>query len=138
MAIAWKAAYETGERRVDDQHRKLVQTINDLQAYLRGGEIKKSDVDQLMSFLRMYVTSHFCYEELCMSRFQCPNAQQNKEAHVEFLALFQSFERRYHAIGPDAKLLQELAAMAENWIVNHICRVDMSLKAVIPKPAVTP
>lgn len=136
MAIVWQSRYETGEARIDAQHRKLVEVINGVQVYLRTGFIKQTEVDKVLNFLGAYVRGHFGYEEDCMERYQCPVAKANKEAHENFLKAFQDYERRYREKGVDLKLLQELADMTEAWIIQHICRVDTCLRdSMRPKVA---
>lgn len=131
MAIEWKKDYETGEPKVDSQHKKLFECVNHLERLIQTGNPSREDLDRLFNFLGMYVQSHFSYEELCMFQHNCPVARKNRDAHQKFTETYKKFLDRYQRFGPQLALLKELHQAAESWLVNHICKVDTHLRACV-------
>lgn len=133
MAIEWKNNYETGDKRIDGQHKNLFEYINRLEGLIQTGQagraIDKVEVENLLGFLDSFVNTHFAYEELCMSQRRCPVAAQNKEAHNRFMQVFEDFNQRYAQLGVDLPMLTDLHRTLTYWLTNHICRIDVSLRA---------
>ncbi|RIH82365.1 Bacteriohemerythrin [Calidithermus terrae] len=137
MAIEWNTSYETGEPRIDEQHRNLVGYVNRLERLLEstppGSPADREEVDNLLVFLESYVNTHFAYEELCMTLRGCPVARKNKEAHDRFLALYAEFTQQHKARGgASVEMLRELHATLKNWLVGHICNIDVQLRGRTP------
>lgn len=129
MPIEWKASYETGERRIDGQHRNLFEQVNRLERLLEAATLDQSEVENLLIFLESYIHTHFAYEELCMTLRGCPIARKNKESHDRLLRFYADFDRRYKARGrADAGMMRELHEVLKNWLVGHICRIDVQLR----------
>lgn len=137
MAIEWSTSYETGEPRIDEQHRNLVGYVNRLERLLEstppGSPADREEVDNLLVFLESYVNTHFAYEELCMTLRGCPIARKNKEAHDRFLALYDDFTQQHRARGgASIEMLRELHETLKNWLVGHICNIDVQLRGRAP------
>jgi len=137
MAIEWNASYETGEARIDGQHRNLFDYVNRLERLLEstppGSPPNREEVDNLLAFLESYVNTHFAYEELCMTLRGCPIARKNKEAHDRFLALYADFTQQHKARGgASVEMLRELHGTLKNWLVGHICNIDVQLRGHTP------
>ena len=128
MPIHWDPKFETSDQKIDDQHRKLFDWINKLEAMRDAPEINKIQFDSAMSFLSMFTNVHFSYEECVMAVKKCPVADKNREAHGKFLQAFEGYKRRYQTEGPTKQLLTELCDVASNWIAAHICRIDVNLR----------
>lgn len=133
MAIAWQARLSIGESRIDLQHRGLFAEVAKLEAELAKESIDSQAVDMLFRFLELYARNHFGYEEECMRRHRCPAYRANVAAHEAFLELFEQFRQDYLSRGPDRELLTRLCQWMSDWLVNHICKVDIRLRACLPR-----
>jgi hemerythrin len=131
--LTWNSQYETGVPLVDTQHKVLFEHINKLEAMTHEPEIHAGDVDRLVHFLEGYVVNHFKFEEQCMNRYHCPNHEENAKAHAAFLDAFGKLKTEYQAQGPTGAFLKKLHRAASDWIHQHILRVDIRLKMVVPK-----
>ncbi|MCC6539985.1 MAG: bacteriohemerythrin [Bryobacterales bacterium] len=131
MPVLWETRFETGDHRIDDQHKRLFEFVNKLENVIAAPAIKADEVDDIVSFLSTYVLIHFVCEESAMMARRCAIAERNKEAHKKFLAFFGDFKTRYAQRGADRALLQELCNAANQWLVNHICRIDVQLREAI-------
>ncbi len=130
--IKWDESYSTGEETVDSQHKLLFEFINDLNRDIMAGK-SAHDFEDHLRFLSNYAKSHFCYEESCMDRYQCPAAKKNKEAHQEFIEFYKSYEAKIRKNGFSPGHVSELHHFIENWIVGHIKRIDTQLKPCIAR-----
>ena len=129
--LAWDDAYSSGVKDVDDQHKKLFEMMNAFGEDIKNGRAAES-FDETMKFLGDYVRFHFGFEEDCMNRFNCPAHQKNKEAHAGFMELFKKFAQR---AGTEDKetLSLEIHEAAANWLVKHVCGIDVQLKHCVKK-----
>lgn len=126
--IQWDDKYCTGIDKVDEHHKKLFEMLNAFENDIKQGAGEKACRATLI-FLSGYVKNHFGFEEKCMTEYNCPVAGKNFAAHQEFLETFKSFEERLGKEGFTWNLLRELHAAAEEWLVNHICKIDIHLKS---------
>ncbi|MEZ5402010.1 MAG: bacteriohemerythrin [Bryobacteraceae bacterium] len=133
MPVQWESRFETGETRVDDQHRRLFEYVNKLEELIQNG-FKPHEFDNIVSFLSLYVRVHFVCEESCMSIRHCIVAEKNKAAHQKFLDFFEKFKMDYERRGADKMMVQDLYNAASQWLVNHICRIDVQLREAEGNP----
>jgi hemerythrin len=69
-----------------------------------------------------------------MAQYRCPMAQRNRMAHAQFLAFLAGFQRRYVARGFDPADAHTLVALLDQWLANHIGRLDVELRSYVPQP----
>lgn len=125
--MKWLEEYATGVERLDEQHRMLFQMAGDYRSSLDEGGGERVYASFLQS-LDLYARSHFRLEEGCMERCRCPAAQANSQAHQEFVEVLRRFDARYTANGFERADARSLADTMDNWLVDHICRIDVQLK----------
>ena len=128
MALDWSEEYETKDRKVDEQHRQLFRFANKLEEFLERKTISSDEIDQLLHFLKTYAASHFRYEEACMLKGRCPAAKKNRLAHQTFMEFFEESTATYRAKGFSRQWLERLSSFIQNWLVSHICAVDIELR----------
>ncbi len=63
-----------------------------------------------------------------MFRHKCPAAAENKAAHKQFKEAIPHFESRLTSEGPTVELASEIRQFLEEWLKEHICRIDVQLK----------
>ena len=130
MAIQWDDKYSTGNDEVDSQHKQLFSYLDDLEAHIESGADEKY-VKNFMAALGIYTRTHFCYEEICMRKFKCPTAEENKVQHGKLLEAFTEAKERFEREGVSDELLEQLRKFLISWLVNHIMKIDVHLKACI-------
>jgi hemerythrin len=128
--LEWSDEYCTGIAKVDDQHKKLFQMVNEFEKDIREGKGERAYRAALV-FLSGYVKNHFGFEEKCMEEHRCPMAETNHNAHQKFLATFKSFEEKLGKEGFTWENLRDLHTTVEDWLVSHICKVDVHLKSCV-------
>ena len=130
--MKWKDEYTVGIVSIDEQHKILFQMVGDFQAVLYDGKGERT-YGLLLGTLDIYTRSHFGFEEQCMMQHRCPVAEKNKNAHAKLIETLSGFQQRYHASGYDHEDASRLVDTLEQWLADHICRVDMHLKKCVKK-----
>jgi hemerythrin-like metal-binding protein len=119
--ITWNDNLSVGVHSVDEQHKGLVNTLNELHAAMLGG--KQSPVTgPLLKSLIQYTHTHFNFEESLMRRTVYPRIDDHCAKHKDLTRQVGDFAARYDRgeIGVNVELLMFL----RNWLVNHIKKED--------------
>ena len=118
----WDVAYSVGHPTIDDQHKKLVNMINDLfQLDKDGGNATKATFAKTFSKAGEYAQTHFHEEEEILDKAGYPNLSEHKKEHVIFMngvwSQFSSFnEGNESPVG--------LARFLKKWLLTHIAVSD--------------
>lgn len=126
LKVVWSDAIATGHLATDNQHKMLIDIINELAEAI---ETKQTDFKMrtILNFLQYYTEWHFEREELCMARVKCPMGEKNKAAHKMFLERLKNFQEEYK-INPSVDFAERVYKELVSWLVNHIQGIDTSLK----------
>jgi len=122
--LEWQAEMEVGHGRIDEDHRTLVDAMNQLRAALDQG-MERDGVAKVLSFLRDYTVSHFQMEEALMIQHGYPGAPAHLAAHAELLLKVSDFSAAYRRGGFVS--IPDLVAFLEAWLLNHIQVEDKAL-----------
>jgi hemerythrin-like metal-binding protein len=124
--IAWDSSMTTGVESLDSQHKQLITWLNDLLEAMSVGR-GRSEIVGLLDQLGTYAGTHFGKEEECMTRYSCPAAAQNVDAHKDFVATFTSFRQEFDRDGATAHLVVRVEAELMKWLTTHMKRTDAQL-----------
>lgn len=120
MAIEWTDDLDTGIDLIDNQHRRIVDFINQLEAAVAQRD--SAMVEQVLHALAEYCVSHFAFEESLQERAGYKFAGPHKAIHEMFARRLAKYRDR-HLAGEDVG--QALYDMLSAWLVQHIKRDDM-------------
>ena len=115
--INWTDDWSVGIAEIDEQHKKLIDMINDLHAATLKGKGKDA-VGPILSGLAGYAVEHFACEEGYFDRFNYADSLSHKLEHKKFidkLARFQEDAERGKAM-----LSLNIMNFLEEWIKDHI------------------
>ena len=129
--IKWKDSYCIGVHEIDEQHKNLFQYLTDLEDVVQTGDVSRALLIKTLDFLEDYAKFHFGNEETCMHKYQCPIAQTNKQAHRAFIELYEEYKGRLKTEAASSQLFNELLKTCEDWLVQHICKIDVQLKPCV-------
>ena len=119
---------------VDQQHRQLIEWLNDLLAAMAKGE-GRTEIAPILDKLDSYVNTHFAYEEECMVKYRCPVAETNMAAHAYFMKTFGDLRDEYEARGASSHLVLRVQRELADWLVSHIKAVDAKLAPCVKRTA---
>ena len=135
MPIAWDpATMSSGIPTVDQQHRQLIEWLNDLLAAM-SAEQGGAEVGAVLARLDTYADTHFAFEERCMVKYRCPVARINMAAHAYFMKTFGELRDEYEAGGVGSDLALRVERDLAQWFADHIKRIDAKLAPCVKRAA---
>ncbi len=127
MAMTWNATMATGVPSVDSQHQELFRQINLLHDATIGGK-GREEVGKILNFVGGCAMKHFAEEEWRMEQCNCPVADANKAAHVQFAATFTALRKTFDEKDAGPAVVLEIQQTLNDWLVNHILGIDVQLR----------
>lgn len=123
--FVWDARYNTGLNEVDEQHRRLVDIINDVDRLLRV-ESPIAVLEPTLDALTDYAKYHFATEERLMDALKCEpgHVGRHKRAHEEFVRQV-SLMRAQSRVNPN-EFIPTLLRFLSTWLVHHILTTDQA------------
>jgi len=115
--ITWNDSLSVKVLAIDQQHKKLVDMINELSDAMRSG--KGRDVlSKIISGLILYTGTHFKTEEKYFDQFGYPEAEIHKKEHEAFVLKVLEFKKGFEK--GDLNLTVEIMDFLSDWLQNHI------------------
>lgn len=119
--ITWSDAYSVNVAEIDQQHKKLVAMINDLNDAMKQGK-GKDLLGGIVNDLIRYTATHFKTEESYFDRFGYPEADSHKEAHAAFVQKVSEFKAGFET--KKLSLTIEVMRFLSDWLTGHIQGTD--------------
>jgi hemerythrin-like metal-binding protein len=124
MLFVWDESCKTGATEIDQDHKRLVDLINDLYEAMQDGS-GGALLLPIFSALKHYTETHFIKEERYMVECDVPAREEHFNEHKMMMAKLADLESR-HRKGEAAISLQTLTFLRD-WLKNHICVVDQAM-----------
>lgn len=131
MSIEWREAMAVGVESIDDDHKHLVELINQFEVAIAEGETKNKSLSRVILGLVEYTSEHFAREEALQLEIRYPYYDSHKKAHRELLKKLAELVAQYvscHDIPKREKLIRGLADFLKEWLVEHIIQSDLRMK----------
>lgn len=120
--LVWGEKYSVHIREIDDQHKKLIGYVNELNEAMRAGKGKQT-LEKVLRDLISYTASHFSAEERIMRTNGYPEYAEHKEKHDKMTRKVLDLQKQYQE-GKIA-ISMEVMTFLENWVDKHILGTDM-------------
>jgi hemerythrin len=119
--IEWDESISVNNKKMDNQHKVLIDIFNNLLAYDQSHDPKY--ISEILEELESYIEIHLKEEEELMHQIHYPEYDFHCELHNSFTKAikrlkFQVKEGNLSAIG------KETAQILEDWFLNHIKTED--------------
>ncbi|MDR2100866.1 MAG: bacteriohemerythrin [Campylobacteraceae bacterium] len=124
----WQRSYELGISVIDNQHKRLVQYINELCAALTTKERRK--IASVLAGITEYTTLHFAFEERLMEEAGYEKIESHKKTHAAFVATINRYKKAFEE-GYD--ISGQLMAELQIWLTYHISNDDMDYRNCVKK-----
>ncbi len=124
MLFVWDDNCNIGIDSIDQDHKGLVNLINDLYEAMQDGT-GGALLLPIFSALKHYTETHFAKEERLMVECNTPDQEKHFQEHKQMMAKLADLENR-HRNGEAAISLQTLTLLRD-WLKNHICVVDQAM-----------
>ena len=116
----WKDSYSVKVVALDNQHKKLFATAEELNNAMLAGHGKEKAGDILRRLIE-YTVNHFVNEERMMERHGYPTLPSHRAEHQALTDKVLAFKREYDAGNAS---IPELMAFLDDWLKHHIQSVD--------------
>ena len=119
--LAWKDEYSVGIDSIDQQHKRLVNLINQLHTavtYSTGEQFEREALDELVD----YTKTHFTYEEGLMEQNGYPDFEPHKAQHRKMIQKVDAVLAEYEKDQDTA--MNEALDYLSDWLINHINGTD--------------
>ncbi|NDV22351.1 bacteriohemerythrin [Desulfovibrio sp. JC022] len=122
--VEWNDGLNIGIKEIDEQHKGLIDIINNvLEAFKRGEN--GSVIDDLLGKLKEYTVSHFNAEEKYMEEIEYPQLSEHRQLHAGLKNKVKTFQAaRFHR---EEVSSGEIKGLLSNWLIEHILREDYKI-----------
>jgi len=130
--IVWSDSLLLGDARVDTQHQKIFELVNDIINMCENGSSTKK-VKETLNFMVDYAVGHFADEEALQLEYNYPEYEKHKQKHEEFKVKVNELVQRFNENGSSAELSNEINSFLVRWLVDHIQEEDKKIGEHIRK-----
>jgi len=120
----WNTSLSVGIELIDEQHKMLIQRLNDV-----SDAIKKSQgagqIVKTLDFLIDYTHFHFSTEEKHMKANDYPGIKEHLQKHEDLKKTLGDLDRDFREEGATYELADALNVFLNNWLVGHIKGIDV-------------
>ena len=113
--LHWSSDLNTGIEVIDDQHKRIVDYLNQLNDANDKGDSQITN--RVLNELVDYTLTHFAFEEELQEKAGYPFVRAHKRVHDIFTKRIAEFQKRAVA---GENVAPELLSMLKIWLVNHI------------------
>lgn len=124
----WTEAYRVNVLVLDEQHKQLIRTVNELDRALRVGE-GNSVLDGVLQKLVDYSLEHFATEEKLMQEHDFPGLSTHQSQHDEFRKKLAGFLEGQRAGKPGVPV--SLLLFMRGWLKDHLIKTDRQYSAYL-------
>ena len=132
--MQWTAQLALGIESIDQQHRKIVDMINELHAAMLGGRANL-EVWGILIRLNDYTEQHFAYEEQLFSEHGYPGEAEHKADHDRLIGQLKVLEEK--AQRGSLVIGRELFWFLNTWLREHILHSDRQYVELLRARGVT-
>lgn len=127
MLARFDESLRTGNAMIDEQHRELIEKINQLVQSCEQGREKVKAI-KMLHYLADYTDFHFQEEENLQERAGYPGLDEHRQKHEEFRkAVGELFEMLEEEEGPSDRFVEAVHRNVTEWLYGHIKGYDVSV-----------
>lgn len=127
MLIKWEDSYSVNVKELDDQHKKFIDTVNQLYFIInKGGDIKE-EFAKTMEKLINFKDVHFSTEEKYFKEFNYENTEEHVNEHNELKKQLMEFYKKLSGPNSEKKYHEmcfSLLDFLEDWFLSHLSNED--------------
>ena len=119
--LTWKDSYSVGIDSIDNDHKKLIHLINNLQTavdYKTDRQFESQTLDEVVD----YTVYHFTREEGLMEDNGYPGFVPHKAKHEEMIAKVNNYVEAYKK--DESGAIESLLTYLKSWLIKHINGTD--------------
>ncbi len=126
--IKWDEKFSVGVDAIDEQHKKLVNILNDLFDAMKLGKAKDI-LNKVFDDLLQYTVYHFSNEENFMDKYFYDRATVHKKEHKDLTETALDLQRKFKA--GTMMISLDVMDFLKSWLTNHIMETDKKFGAFL-------
>lgn len=119
--LKWRKGYATGVEQMDDQHKRLIELVNQMYRVIRDKEGTEA-LDGVLQKMSDYAERHLRDEEDLLHEYSYPGLESHKKAHSEYYAKMDELLAEMNV--DKQKAAQKIYVFLRKWWVEHIVGED--------------
>jgi hemerythrin-like metal-binding protein len=119
--IQWGPKYYIGLKEIDNQHKVLVELINELYSNY-GKKTNQASTSRVLKKLADYTIYHFGNEEDYFKKFGYKDTENHIHQHKMFVDKILKVVDEFKA--GDTSISLDLVDFLKDWLINHILKID--------------
>jgi hemerythrin len=119
--LTWDEKYSLGIIEIDNQHKKLVDIMNELHDAMKARRTKEV-VESIIIMLADYTKTHFQTEEKYFSKFAYTETVDHKQEHVDFVKHVIGFKDDF--VSGKLSVTMDIMNFLRDWLLKHILVTD--------------
>jgi hemerythrin len=133
MALVWREQMQIGHPAIDEDHKYLIEIINEFLARTENGD-RHCEFDDIFTRLAHYTKLHFEREEKLQLASRYDGYRMHKLAHTQLLIRLKNLHHNFSSEpNPSTRLrmVPDLTQFLRTWLVEHILEEDRKLKTAL-------
>ena len=124
--ISWNDSLSVGVPEIDEEHRRFVARVNDLNKAIL--ECKgKPTIERLLDLMMMEATHHFWHEQQLLTQWKYPQRAAHAAKHAQLVAQFERVMKEFEQA--DVSFTWALKGLhIKQLLVEHLLREDMKFR----------
>lgn len=119
--LVWDSSYSVKVKEIDNQHKRLIDYINLLEASTRDADPQKL-VTSIFKGLMVYTIDHFTTEEDYFRKFNYEKMEEHMQEHKELIRELNEYFTRFETEKDfDA---DRFMSFLRDWLIDHIMGSD--------------
>ncbi|MFX1270585.1 MAG: bacteriohemerythrin [Promethearchaeota archaeon] len=123
--ISWDDSLSVGVELIDEQHKMLIERINNLSIAV-AKYMGHTKIIETLLFMTEYTDFHFSTEERYMKELDYPAMENHIKQHEEFKSMLNTLEDDFKEDGATKVVSKSINTFLGNWLFNHIKVVDVN------------
>jgi len=120
--LTWNENLSVKIKSIDDQHKRLIDMINQLQDAMSSGD-SRSVLGEIFDGLLSYTAEHFEFERQLMVKHGYPESDDHLKEHDSFKQKVSDLHKQF--VGSSNFMIGvDVMKFLTDWLVNHIQGVD--------------
>ncbi len=124
--MTWKDEYSVKVRTIDQQHKKLIDLLNQMFDAMRA-QRGKEVVGQVLADLVTYTSTHFTYEEDLMKKHGYASYESHRLQHQMLVKKVLDFQKDFQSARSSATI--DVMNFLKEWLTTHILGTDRQYTA---------
>ena len=131
--LTWGPALAVGVKEIDDQHKKLIDLVNQLNDAMHAGKGKEA-LGAVLGELVRYTVYHFGNEERLMAQHKYEFSVEHKAQHKKLIEDVNAFKSKYDS--GNAMISAEIMNFLRDWLGKHIMQTDKKFALALNRAGV--